>query len=73
MTTSTEALIVPEFVVRRDGTDISIQLRVTSIGNGYLVKTGGTPLYYATKEGMAKAVYAGLLKMSDSIIEKVQK
>ena len=72
MTTTTEAPIVPEFVIRRDGNDISVQLRVSCIGNGYLIKTGGTPLYFATKEGMAKAVYAGLLKMDNSI-EKVQK
>jgi len=66
MTTSTEAPIVPEFVIRRDGTDISVQLRVSCIGNGYLIKTGGAPLYFATKEGMAKAVYAGLLNLKDS-------
>jgi hypothetical protein len=64
MTTSTEAPIVPEFVVRRDGTDISVQLRVSCIGNGYLVKTGGAPIYYATKEDMAKAVCLGLLNLN---------
>lgn len=64
MTTTTEAPIVPEFVIRKDGNDISVQLRVSCIGNGYLVKTGGAPLYYAAKEEMAKAVYLGLLQLN---------
>ena len=71
MANSTEAtMIVPEFVVRRDNNDISIQLRVSCIGNGYLVKTGGSPIYYATKEDMAKAVYLGLLKLNEGINQK---
>ena len=64
MTNITEA-IVPEFVIRRDGNDISIQLRVSCIGNGYLVKTVGAPHYYAAKEEMAKAVYLGLLQLNE--------
>ncbi len=59
----TQALIVPVFVVRKDGSDTSTQLRISCIGNGYLVKTGNTPIYYATKEDMAKAVYLGLLNL----------
>jgi len=60
----TQALIVPVLVVRKDGNDTSTQLRISCIGNGYLVKTGNTPIYYATKEDMAKAVYLGLLSLT---------
>lgn len=64
MTINVKAKIIPEFVVRNEGNDISIQLRVACIGNGYLVKTGKAPVYYATKEEMAEAVYLGLLQLN---------
>jgi hypothetical protein len=55
--------IVPQFVVRKDGNDLSTQIRIAAIGNGYLVKTGKTPIYYPTKQEMAEAVFAGLLQI----------
>ena len=50
-----------EFVVRNEPNDVSVQIRIQKIGNGYVVKTGMSPVYYPTIEEAAQAIKDGLV------------
>jgi hypothetical protein len=50
-----------EFVVRNDPNDVSIQIRIQKIGNGYVVKTGKSPVFYSTIEEAAICIKDGLI------------
>jgi len=50
-----------EFVVRNEPNDVSVQIRIQKIDNGYVVKTGMSPVYYPTIEEAAQAIKDGLV------------
>lgn len=50
-----------EFVVRDEPNDVSVQIRIQKIGNGYVVKTGKSPVFYPTIEEAAQAIKDGLV------------
>ena len=50
-----------EFVVRDEPNDVSVQIRIQKIGNGYVVKTGKSPVFYPTIEEAAQAIKEGLV------------
>lgn len=52
---------IPKFVVRDDANDISTQVRVQLITNGFIVRTGAEPIHYPDIESAAEAVKQGLL------------
>jgi exosome complex RNA-binding protein Csl4 len=54
--------LVPKFVVNGERNDVSTQVRVQRIVNGYVVKTGDKPIHYLTIEESAEAVKRGLMK-----------
>jgi len=53
---------IPEFVVRNDANDVSTQIRVQRIGNGFVVKTGLDPIFYSTIQEAAQAIAQGLVE-----------
>jgi hypothetical protein len=55
---------IPKFVVRDDANDISTQVRVQLITNGFIVRTGTDPIHYPDIESAAEAVKQGLLAAS---------
>ena len=55
--------MTPELVVREDANDVSVQIRVQKVANGFLVRTGKVPIYYATIEAAADAARAGLIEV----------
>lgn len=50
-----------EFVVRSEPNDVSVQIRIQKIGNGYVVKTGKSPVFYSTIEEAAISIKDGLI------------
>lgn len=52
----------PEFVVCHKPNDVSTQIRVQKIGNGFVVKSGRKPFFYGTIEETAEAIVHGLLQ-----------
>lgn len=50
-----------EFVVRNEPNDVSVQIRIQKIGNGYVVKTGISPVFFHTIEEAAQAIKDGLV------------
>lgn len=52
---------IPKFIVRDDANDISTQVRVQLITNGFIVRTGADPVHYPNIESAAEAVKKGLL------------
>jgi hypothetical protein len=57
----TEEKVIPQFVVRDEQNDYSTQVRVQRISNGFVVRTGSEPVFYATIEQAAEAVRLGLI------------
>lgn len=55
--------MTPELVVREDANDVSVQIRVQKVANGFLVRAGKVPIYYATIEAAADAARAGLIEV----------
>lgn len=53
---------IPELVVREDPNDVSAQIRVQRIENGFLVRAGKTPIFYSSIEEAADAVKASLIR-----------
>jgi len=45
-----------QLIVRNEPNDVSVQLRVQQIGNGFVVKTGKSQVYYATIVEAADAI-----------------
>ena len=54
---------LPEIVVREDNNDISIQIRVQRVANGFLVRTGKAPVFYSTIDETATAISSGLVQI----------
>jgi hypothetical protein len=54
--------LVPKFVVKGERNDVTTQVRVQQIANGYVVKAGDKPIHYSTIEESAEAVKRGLIK-----------
>ena len=54
---------LPEIVVREDNNDISIQIRVQRVANGFLVRTGKAPVFYFTIDETAAAISSGLVQI----------
>ena len=59
---SVSEYIVPKFVIKEERCDVSTQVRIQQISNGYVVKTGGLPIHYSTIEEAAEALKRGLMK-----------
>jgi hypothetical protein len=53
----------PEIIVREDNNDISIQIRVQRVANGFLVRTGRAPIYYPNIEKAAAAISSSLIQI----------
>jgi hypothetical protein len=56
---------IPTITVNKDKNDVSVQIRILRIKNGYLVRGGhgsGEPVHYPTVEEAAEAVKQGLIK-----------
>jgi hypothetical protein len=51
---------VPSFQIKRDGSDVNTHVRISRISNGFVVKTGDSPVHYETIEAAADAIAAGL-------------
>lgn len=51
----------PKFDVKKERNDVSTQVRVQQLENGFVVRTGGKPIHYPTIEEAAEAVKAGLI------------
>ena len=45
---------------------VDTRLRISAISNGFIVKAGGVPVHYATKEDMAAAVASAVLDFATS-------
>lgn len=52
---------VPKFDVKKDRNDVTTQVRVQQLENGFVVRTGGKPIHYSTIEDAAEAVKQGLI------------
>jgi hypothetical protein len=52
---------VPKFDVKSERNDISTQVRVQQLENGFVVRTGNKPIHYPTIEEAANAVKDGLI------------
>lgn len=52
---------VPKFLVREEQADISTQVRVQRINNGFVVRTGSDPIFYPDIESAADAIKEGLI------------
>lgn len=55
---------VPELVIKEELNDVSAQLRVQKIENGFLVRAGKTPVFYKSIAEAAEAVKLALLNAS---------
>lgn len=53
--------------------DVSAQLRIQRIRNGWLLKTGDTPVYYADVRELADAVSAAIISTPWPNVEKEAK
>jgi len=53
----------PEIVVREDNNDISVQIRIQRVANGFLVRTGRAPIYYPNIEEAAAAISGSLIQI----------
>lgn len=53
---------IPDLIVRDEPNDVSIQIRIQKIENGFLVRAGGLPVFYANIETTADAISKALLK-----------
>lgn len=52
---------IPEFpMVNNSPQDQGVSVRVNTMDNGYAVRTGGQPIFYATARQAADAVAAGI-------------
>ncbi len=55
---------VPNLQVRKDTNDISTQIRIQKIANGFVVRGhAGTPIHYESQEKLAEAVKVGILRL----------
>jgi hypothetical protein len=54
---------IPEIVVRKDNNDISVQIRVQQVANGFLVRTGKAPVFYSTIDETAAAISSGIVQI----------
>jgi hypothetical protein len=54
---------MPNFVVTHEGNDVTTSVRITKIQNGFILRTGDKPIFYATIGEVADAVKAGLLQL----------
>ncbi len=52
---------VPKFLVREDQSDVSTQVRVQQIVNGFVIRTGADPIFYPDIESAADAIRDGLI------------
>ena len=52
---------VPKFEVKSERNDVSTQIRVQQLENGFVVRTGNKPIHYPTIEEAANAVKDGLI------------
>jgi hypothetical protein len=57
-------MVTPKLAVREDGQDISVQIRVQQVANGFLVRTGNIPIYYSSIEKAAAAVSDSLIQVT---------
>ena len=48
------------FVVNVDSNNESTHLRIQKIGNGFVVRTGRTPVFYGDMQSAANAIKEGL-------------
>jgi len=56
---------IPTITVNKDKNDVSVQVRVLKIKNGYLVRGGhgsGEPVHYSTVEEAADATKQGIIR-----------
>jgi hypothetical protein len=53
---------LPELIVREETNDVSVQIRVQRIENGFLVRAGKTPVFYVDIETAAEAIKSALIK-----------
>ncbi len=53
----------PEIVVREDNNDISVQIRIQRVANGFLVRTGRAPVFYPPIDEAAAAISTGLVQI----------
>ena len=51
----------PKFDVKKERNDVSTQVRVQQLENGFVVKTGNRPIHYPTIKEAADAVRDGLI------------
>ena len=64
---------IPKLIVRDEQNDVSTQLRIQQIANGFVVRSGGDPIFYPTLEEAAEAVRLGILQIQWPIVTRKTK
>jgi len=64
---------IPKLIVRDEQNDVSTQLRIQQIANGFVVRSGGDPIFYPNIEEVAEAVRLGILQIQWPIITRKTK
>lgn len=55
---------IPKFSLIKDGHDISTQVRIVCVANGFLVRTGGSPpVHYSSIAAVIRGISAGLKQL----------